>query len=124
GDEALRAVSNLMSKSFRTTDLVARYGGEEFAGLFPGMNLEDSARRLEQLRRTIEKMPIQIAPGRSATVTISIGVGIWPHDGNDLSEVLSLADERLYEAKNGGRNRVNAGGALHEISTPAPASAV
>ncbi|MEM8993459.1 MAG: GGDEF domain-containing protein [Acidobacteriota bacterium] len=123
GDEALRAVSNLMSQSFRTTDLVARYGGEEFAGLFPGMNLEDSARRLEQLRRTIEKMPIHIAPGRTATVTISIGVGIWPHDGSDLSEVLSLADERLYEAKSGGRNRVNAGGALHGqlAATSAPA---
>ncbi|MEM1180103.1 MAG: GGDEF domain-containing protein [Acidobacteriota bacterium] len=123
GDEALRAVSRLMSKSFRTTDLVARYGGEEFAGLFPGMNLEDSARRLEQLRRTIEKMPIQIAPGRTTTVTVSIGVGIWPHDGNDLSEVLSLADERLYEAKNGGRNRVNAGGVLLGASAARPAPA-
>ena len=122
GDEALRAVSGLMSRSFRTTDLVARYGGEEFAGLFPGMSLEDSTRRLEQLRRTIEKMPIKLGGGRSAAVTISIGVGVWPQDGVNLSDVLSLADERLYQAKEGGQNRVISGRSAGTHPSPAPPS--
>ncbi|MEM6796686.1 MAG: GGDEF domain-containing protein, partial [Acidobacteriota bacterium] len=111
GDEALRAVARVLDTSFRSTDLVARYGGEEFAGIFPAMNLKDSARRLEQLRRAIEKMPIRLEGGRKASVTLSIGVAVWPQDGRDLKEALALADERLYLAKNGGRNRVVASSA-------------
>ncbi|MCG8463182.1 MAG: GGDEF domain-containing protein [Holophagales bacterium] len=106
GDAALQEVARVLSESFRTTDLVARYGGEEFAGLFPGMSLEDSVRRLEQLRRSIASLPIKITGGRAVHVTVSIGVAVWPKDGLNLSEVLSLADMRLYQAKSSGRNRV------------------
>lgn len=106
GDAALRAVAEVLASSFRTTDLVARYGGEEFAGLFPGMGLDDAARRLETLRARIERMTIRIDPSRTAKVTVSIGVAMWPEDGAELKDVLSLADFRLYQAKNTGRNRL------------------
>ena len=106
GDVALKKVSEVLGDSFRTTDLVARYGGEEFAGLFPGMSLEDAARRLEQLRRTIESLEIKVDSSRVAKVTVSVGVAVWPQDGVNLSEALALADLRLYQAKNSGRNRI------------------
>jgi len=106
GDNALRAVADMLGNSFRTTDLVARYGGEEFAGLFPGMSLEDAERRLETLRGRIEKMVVRIDSVRTAKVTISIGVAVWPEDGEELKEALAQADYRLYQAKHTGRNRV------------------
>ncbi|MEM9594436.1 MAG: GGDEF domain-containing protein [Acidobacteriota bacterium] len=106
GDAALCAVARLLGTSFRTTDLVARYGGEEFAGLFPGMSLEDATHRLEDLRERIREMAIRVDPNRSAKVTVSIGVAVWPQDGVDLSEALGLADLRLYRAKTLGRDRV------------------
>jgi diguanylate cyclase (GGDEF)-like protein len=106
GDSALRAVAEILASSFRTTDLVARYGGEEFAGLFPGMGLDDAARRLEALRSRIERMTIRVDGGKLAKVTISVGVAIWPEDGQELKDVLSLADFRLYQAKHTGRNRL------------------
>lgn len=106
GDAALKAVSGVLGDSFRTTDLVARYGGEEFAGLFPGMNLEDASRRLEQLRRAIEALEIKVDSTRVAKVTASIGVAVWPQDGVNLNEALALADLRLYQAKTSGRNRI------------------
>lgn len=106
GDAALRTVAEVFGRTFRTTDLVARYGGEEFAGLFPGMSFEDATRRLEALRARIEGMTIKLDHGRGAKVTISIGVAVWPEDGETLSEALSLADYRLYQAKFTGRNRV------------------
>ena len=106
GDAALRAVAELLGNSFRSTDLVARYGGEEFAGLFPSMSLEDAERRLETLRSRIEKMSIRIDGIRTAKVTISIGVAVWPDDGQELKDALALADYRLYQAKHTGRNRV------------------
>jgi diguanylate cyclase (GGDEF)-like protein len=106
GDVALQAVAKLLSRSFRTTDLVARYGGEEFVGLFPGMEKDDGTRRLEQMRADIAKMPISVDSGRVAQVTVSIGASVWPHDGVNLREALKIADMRLYRAKGGGRNRV------------------
>lgn len=108
GDLALQAVARTLGQSFRTTDLVARYGGEEFAGLFPSMSLEDAARRLEDLRASLEKLPIHLENGKIARVTVSIGVAVWPSDGERLADALALADLRLYHAKHAGRNRVMA----------------
>ena len=107
GDEALRTVSRVLSTSFRTTDLIARYGGEEFAGLYPGLKMDDAARRLNSLRATIAQTPIKIDKRDGTTrVTVSIGVAVWPADGVNLKEALAVADQRLYQAKQAGRNRV------------------
>lgn len=106
GDLALVSVARVLSSQFRTTDLVARYGGEEFAGIFPGMDMQDAMNRLEILRSRMEGTPIHLDKGKVVRVTVSIGVAVWPHDGSDLNEALAVADERLYQAKAGGRNRV------------------
>ena len=105
GDAALRAVAKILAVSFRTTDMIARYGGEEFAGLFPGMNMPYAKRRMEELRVTIEKLPVPIdGSGGTSHVTVSMGVAVWPDDGASLVETLSIADLRLYQAKHTGRN--------------------
>ena len=106
GDVALVSVARVLASQFRTTDLVARYGGEEFAGLFPGMNMQDALNRLEILRARMEGTPIHLDKGKLVRVTVSIGVAVWPEDGDDLNAALKLADERLYRAKQTGRNRV------------------
>ena len=109
GDRALVEVAGILASSFRTTDLVARYGGEEFVGLFPGMSLEDATWRLEELRRQIAGTEVPTDSGRRVRVTISVGVAVWPRDGDSLPDTLALADLRLYEAKEAGRNRVVSG---------------
>ncbi len=107
GDAALRSVAAVLSESFRTTDMIARYGGEEFAGLFPGMGLAYAKRRMEELRARIEQLPIPITGGSATSqVTVSMGVSVWPDDGESLVEVLAIADLRLYQAKRTGRNRI------------------
>lgn len=107
GDDALRTVAQVLSRSFRTTDLVARYGGEEFVGVFPGMHLADAQRRLGEMRRTIERTPIHLAAkNRQVHVTVSIGSAIWPDDAVSLEQAVAIADLRLYRAKASGRNRV------------------
>ncbi len=55
----------------------------------------------------IEKLPVPIdSSGNTSHVTVSIGVAVWPDDGDSLVEALSIADLRLYQAKGSGRNRV------------------
>ena len=107
GDEALRAVAKTLRDSCRATDVVARYGGEEFALILPGVMSGRATDLLERFRRVVAVKAITL-PGRSkpASVTVSIGVAIWPDDGDTPADLLRCADQRLYQAKAEGRDRV------------------
>jgi diguanylate cyclase (GGDEF)-like protein len=107
GDEALRAVAHTLRSSCRATDVVARYGGEEFALILPGVMSGRATDLLERFRRVVAVKAITL-PGRAkpASVTVSIGVAIWPDDGETPADLLRCADERLYQAKAAGRDRV------------------
>jgi diguanylate cyclase (GGDEF)-like protein len=107
GDEALRTVARTLREACRSTDVVARYGGEEFALILPGVMSGRATDLLERFRRVVAVKPITL-PGRPqpASVTVSIGVAIWPDDGDTPAGVLRCADQRLYQAKAGGRDRV------------------
>jgi len=101
GDEVLVQIARLMSRSFRTGDLLFRYGGEEFAVVLVGITPDMATRVLEVFRQTIESYDFpQI--GRK---TVSIGVaGISP--GESVDTVINRADKAMYYAKEHGRNRV------------------
>jgi diguanylate cyclase (GGDEF)-like protein len=107
GDEALRMVAATLRESCRSTDVVARYGGEEFALILPGVMSGRATDLLERIRRVLAVKPIHL-PGRAKPVslTVSIGVALWPEDGQSGPEVLRCADQRLYQAKEQGRDRV------------------
>jgi diguanylate cyclase (GGDEF)-like protein len=107
GDEALRTVAHTLRSSCRSTDVVARYGGEEFALILPGVMSGRATDLLERFRRIVAIKPIRL-PGRPqpASVTVSIGVAIWPDDGETPADLLRCADQRLYQAKDEGRDRV------------------
>lgn len=105
GDRALQLLAQRLRKLIRTTDLVARFGGEEFIVAFPRMEVARAARRVNELRIELSKVPLPTSEGVQH-LTVSAGVGSWPEDGRGFEEVLGRVDERLYEAKRSGRNRV------------------
>lgn len=107
GDEALRMVAATLRESCRATDVVARYGGEEFALVLPGVMSGRATDLLERIRRVLAVKPIHL-PGRAKAVslTVSAGVALWPEDGESAAELLRCADQRLYQAKAQGRDRV------------------
>jgi diguanylate cyclase (GGDEF)-like protein len=96
GDEVLKVLAGIFQKSLRKSDLIARYGGEEFIVLFPETPAEFAVLTADRLRVSVEQ----------STVTVSIGISELPTDGKDMRTVIDMADNRLYEAKHAGRNRV------------------
>jgi diguanylate cyclase (GGDEF)-like protein len=102
GDEVLRLVASTIKSNIRVNDFVARFGGEEFLVLLPSTGLE-------QALHVAEKIRAAIAAARHATagqITVSIGVAVASLDQKDQEDAVKVADDRLYEAKNSGRNRV------------------
>lgn len=113
GNEALRRVAQTIRETVRAVDFPARYGGEEFAVVLPQVDGPTLERIAERIRANIEALPV---PADGAAVTVSIGGAVFPEDGRDREELFRKADERLYEAKNAGRNRVVSGVPLAPVS--------
>ncbi|MEM6533667.1 MAG: GGDEF domain-containing protein [Myxococcota bacterium] len=107
GDYVLRELANIVSHNIRREDIFARYGGEEFSLILPEVDGEDASRVCEKLRRLIEEFDFRFAEKRIA-VTSSFGIRATVKGETDVevSEFIHDADERLYEAKTSGRNRV------------------
>ena len=107
GDEVLKNVGHLVAKAIRTEDMVARYGGEEFMIVARGTDLAQCLYLAERVRRIIERAVIAFS-GKELQVTASLGVASLACCGQhqDKAALVSLADRRLYIAKQTGRNRV------------------
>jgi diguanylate cyclase (GGDEF)-like protein/PAS domain S-box-containing protein len=105
GDAVLRHIAGQMLATFRQVDVVARIGGEEFAVLLPSANLGSALRVAERLRATLAAKPAATDAG-PVGCTVSIGVAIMDDETAGVEALLKRADEALYAAKNGGRNRV------------------
>jgi len=105
GDELLRRVSMALKEGVRETDIVSRYGGEEFAIILLHREKEEAEEIAEGLRKRVESMRLEVEGGNTG-VTISMGLATFPEDGLSESELIKHADEALYRAKEGGRNRV------------------
>ena len=106
GDYILREMAQLCSRRVRREELFARYGGEEFALVLPETSLEGAASYGESLRSLVEAHPFTFE-GNTIRITISLGVAVFDADTmRNAIDLVRAADERLYEAKRSGRNRV------------------
>ncbi|WP_294766148.1 GGDEF domain-containing protein [uncultured Rhodoferax sp.] len=107
GDLVLQAIAKTLLGCVRPMDTVARLGGEEFAIMLPSCHTAYGTIVAERIRKTIESMDIQIAPGQSIRVTISVGGAFAPEWVRSTAALWSeRADLQLYRAKAEGRNRV------------------
>jgi diguanylate cyclase (GGDEF)-like protein len=105
GDEVLVLVSDLLLEELRTYDLAARYGGEEFCLVLPETSLKAALEVAERIRHRTETMQLS-GPMNKEVLTISLGVASFENREGSIDELIRLADEALYLAKNLGRNQV------------------
>lgn len=100
GDLVLQTLARFMQDNFREHDICCRSGGEEFVVLMTTGEPSVAYKTAERLRKTMQESTIH----DMGQITISIGISFWPKDALDVSEVLEIADNKLYEAKHSGRN--------------------
>ncbi|MBS0437148.1 MAG: diguanylate cyclase [Proteobacteria bacterium] len=103
GDEALRSLAAVVSKTLRPTDMVARYGGEEFVVLLPATPVDEGQQILTRLQRSLSG-GLFMHENKQVFVTFSAGVTAY-RAGESIEAALERADQALYEAKRTGKNR-------------------
>lgn len=109
GDRVLSAFGRLLSTRFRAEDLRARWGGEEFALALVGEDASTVRRILARSSAEFTQQVFRGDHGERFSVTFSAGIAMFPDDGQTIERLCKMADERLYEAKEAGRNRINVG---------------
>lgn len=102
GDQVLENISNLLIKSTREADVICRYGGEEFAIITPETSRAEATELAERIRLKVENHDFDI----DGNLTLSGGVSSYPEDGTADTDLIKSADERLYKAKEEGRNQI------------------
>jgi diguanylate cyclase (GGDEF)-like protein len=104
GDTVLKAVAERMAHCVRTSDTVARIGGDEFVAILENLDHWESAAVVAQKIIKALTQTIEVANGNTAQVGASIGISIFPEDGNTLDDLSRAADEAMYAVKEAGRN--------------------
>ncbi len=112
GDEVLKEFASRVRSTVRGADLACRYGGEEFVVVMPDTDAAVAAVIAERLRSLIESEPFVLRrAGVTLQITASLGIACNEQGAETPEQLLKQADKALYEAKNGGRNRVVAAAA-------------
>jgi len=104
GDLLLKATAQRLTAILRKSDTIARMGGDEFLLVLPEMAASNCADVVAEkiLRAFSEPFTLN---GHKISVTTSIGIAVYPHDGKDIETLLKMADMAMYEAKKAGRNK-------------------
>ncbi len=106
GDTLLRELGSFLHGRTRAEDIACRYGGEEFTLILPGASLEVTRQRAEQLRDEVKHMHVQYRDQPLGTITLSLGVAVFPEHDSTAEALLRAADTALYRAKAEGRDQV------------------
>ncbi|MFC2991287.1 GGDEF domain-containing protein [Halomonas tibetensis] len=111
GDQVLKHVTSTMENNLRPQDLLARVGGEEFQVLLPDSDIHQASEIAERIRASLHELEIRLHD-KVVKVTVSLGCAQRGQDGEDIDSLMRIGDQRLYEAKALGRNRVVTGASI------------
>lgn len=105
GDELLQKVSHRIRDCFRQSDMLARFGGDEFVALMPCLNQRKDIDTVCSKLLKVLSDPFMLEDANTVYVSASIGIAVYPMDGESDQELIKHADQAMYEAKRKGRNQ-------------------
>jgi diguanylate cyclase (GGDEF)-like protein len=106
GDVILKQVARHVANAVRRSDIVCRYGGEEMLLVMPDCELDEGVKKANAIREGIKALVLRSDGVELPSVTVSIGVALYPDHAVDRIDLVSCADQALYKAKKSGRDRV------------------
>jgi diguanylate cyclase (GGDEF)-like protein len=106
GNIVLKELSRAIKKCIRDVDIFARYGGEEFVIILPQTPQVEAAHIGERIRDLVEHTVVDAGKSGKLKITVSVGVSSFPENGRSQEELVSVADQALYQAKGSGKNLV------------------
>jgi diguanylate cyclase (GGDEF)-like protein len=115
GDMVLKAIADIFLASIRSEDIACRYGGEEFTIILPDITAAAAFERAESVRMAVMNLRVPLEQEVYGDFTVSIGMALYPNDGEAADLLLRRADQALYRAKHLGRNQV----VIHEAGVSA-----
>ena len=106
GDAVLKQVAQTLKNNSRATDIVCRYGGEEMSIILTNTDKEEAMKKAERVCSAVAERVFKLSATQTVHVTISVGVSTFPEDGETPQQIIEIADQGLYYAKEHGRNQV------------------
>lgn len=106
GDVLLKELGMFIRNTIRPEDIACRYGGEEFTILLPNTNLEEAEQIGEKLRLGVKHLDLRYRQQLLGSITLSLGLAVFPTNGTNREVLVQAADMALYEAKHTGRDRL------------------
>ena len=106
GDEFLKALGNVLSESKRDEDILSRYGGDEFTIILPESNEKETYTVAKRILDSISELELIAPDGTKCSMTVSIGMAIFPEHSKDPKDLFNIADTMMYEAKTMGKNAI------------------
>ncbi|MBR2526063.1 GGDEF domain-containing protein, partial [bacterium] len=106
GDAVLRQVAQTLKSNSRATDIVCRYGGEEMSIILTNTGKEEALIKAHNICNAVANRVFKLSATQTVNVTISVGVSTFPENGETPQQIIEIADQGLYYAKEHGRNQV------------------
>ena len=106
GDAVLKQVAQTLKNNSRATDIVCRYGGEEMSIILTNTDKEEAMKKAQRVCSAVAERIFKLSATQTVHVTISVGVSTFPQDGETPQQIIEIADQGLYYAKEHGRNQV------------------
>ncbi|MDX1584303.1 MAG: GGDEF domain-containing protein, partial [Thermoanaerobaculia bacterium] len=107
GDVVLSELCGAVRETLRPTDHLARFGGDEFTIVLPHTDLKGARATAERILEKVRGLRLMSDEGRMITISVSIGVASFLDSDSGPADLLQRADERLYDSKHGGKDRVS-----------------
>ena len=105
GDDVLRAVAGALEESCRASDILGRYGGDEFIMVLPDTDAPGTIEVCQRIQAALDARHLEPIAGTKLPISISFGWSSFPHDGENALDLLTAADQHLYNHKRGNASR-------------------